>query len=63
MKAQNVTPGEVSSELREALENALQLNWPHTAEQMKILAGCTGPYCMVPENRHKAAIRAFLEAK
>ena len=51
-----------SPELRKALENALRLQWPHTAEQMKILTRCTGPSCVVPENHYKAAIRAFLEA-
>jgi hypothetical protein len=45
---------------REAIDLAITLEWPHTSEQRKALAGCVGPVCEVPENKHKVSIRRFL---
>lgn len=56
LREERLTAGE-----REALELSLELQWPRTAAQLKALARCLGPVCIVPENHYKASVRAFLE--
>lgn len=46
---------------RAAIEMSLELDWPRTAAQLSALARCLGPVCIVPENEHKVAVRAFLD--